>query len=128
MPSTNLFKDKNISLPDRINDFNDININESFPHINYNMKVLRTFDTEYAHKIREEFPYVHVSYQLSRLGGRGYFSNMCYKIKATNKSGEEISLIDGGESDWTEKLLSDTSERFFGSGFGSEILLNNFKK
>jgi hypothetical protein len=45
---------------------------------------------------------------------------MCFKIFATPSTGREQELVDGGDVDWTQKLLNNAKERLVISGCGSE--------
>ena len=63
-----------------------------------------------------------------KAGNNTYYCGLRFQIFAKNKKGEEYFLIDGGLTDWTQKLLSSRKERFLSSGIGSERLLFCFKK
>lgn len=52
-----------------------------------------------------------------------YYSDLRFNIYAKESKGEEFFLIDGGFTDWTQKLLSNKKERLLISGIGSERLL-----
>lgn len=54
---------------------------------------------------------------------REYYSGLRYQIFASDEAGEESFLVDGGTTDWTQKLLGDRKERFMTSGMGSERFL-----
>ena len=58
----------------------------------------------------------------------GYYTNFCFKITAKNKNKIKFPLVDGGFTDWTQKLISSKKERFLASGFGTELFCKNFKK
>ncbi|MBV9228377.1 MAG: hypothetical protein JOZ18_03615 [Chloroflexi bacterium] len=62
----------------------------------------------------------------NRETGRGYYVGACFHIFATNRSGNEIELIDGGFTTWTQQLLSNAKERLLISGLGTEHFLNQF--
>ena len=55
----------------------------------------------------------------SRTSGRGYYTDVCFKIHAQHQ-GEWLELGDGGAVDWTRKLLSNAKERLVISGISSE--------
>lgn len=61
-----------------------------------------------------------------RTRGRGYYLDLCFHIHATNASGQQLELVDGGSVDWTQKLLSNAKERLVISGIGSERLCREF--
>jgi len=47
---------------------------------------------------------------------------VCFKLHATNESGDEVELADGGDTSWTRTLLGDEKERLVVSGLGVERL------
>jgi hypothetical protein len=50
-----------------------------------------------------------------------YYKTFRFNVFASkNDSSEEIELVDGGDTDWTQKLLSNSKERMVISGLGSE--------
>lgn len=48
---------------------------------------------------------------------RGYYSTLCFRIAVSG-----VALVDGGFTDWTQRLLSDRKERLLTSGIGIELL------
>lgn len=64
-----------------------------------------------------------VSFDQNRTTGRGYYRDACYHIFAKDSSGNDLLLVDGGFTNWTQLLLSNEKERFLISGLGSERLL-----
>jgi len=57
---------------------------------------------------------------------RGYYSQVRFQAFARDGSGEDLLLIDGGFTDWTQKLLSDRKERLLISGIGTERMFMCF--
>jgi hypothetical protein len=55
-----------------------------------------------------------------RSSGRNYYQQICFKVFATDDSGQEIELGDGGLVPWTPRLLSNRKERLVISGMGAE--------
>jgi hypothetical protein len=54
---------------------------------------------------------------LDRTAGRGYYPSLCLSVRA--RFGDEmVECGDGGFVDWTQRLLSDRSERLLISGLG----------
>ncbi len=51
----------------------------------------------------------------SRENGRSYYVGLCFRISAGG-----LELVDGGFTDWTQRLLGDRKERLLISGLGSE--------
>jgi hypothetical protein len=56
-----------------------------------------------------------------RVGGRGYYRDLCFKVNAL-VDGEVEEIGDGGFTDWTARLLSDEKERLLIAGYGVERL------
>lgn len=52
-----------------------------------------------------------------------YYSNVRYKLYATNWEGKEFFLCDGGFTNWTQQLLQDRKQRFLIGGLGTERVL-----
>jgi hypothetical protein len=62
---------------------------------------------------------VRIGFDQDRKQGRGYYGEICFKIFATPSTGREQELVDGGDVDWTQKLLNNAKERLVISGCGS---------
>jgi hypothetical protein len=60
-------------------------------------------------------PGVEVALDVSRERGRGYYRSVCFDVRAG-----DVSVVDGGFVDWTQRLLSDRKERLLISGAGVE--------
>src|SRR5262249_23591603 len=76
-----------------------------------------------------EMPMQHVLQALpncyldpTRESGRGYYRDVCFKIYATDQTGEEMEVGDGGMVDWTQQLLADRKERLLIGALGLERL------
>lgn len=124
-----LFKYGKIVLPETIDDTKKVS---KFDIEKYKLKQSFTLLSEIQRRIlnalRAKYPNVKFEFNLNRLAGIGYYDALCFKITAKNNSGKEFPLVDGGATDWTQKLLGNKKERFFASGFGSEFFCTNFKK
>ncbi|RAJ38321.1 hypothetical protein K353_04255 [Kitasatospora sp. SolWspMP-SS2h] len=57
----------------------------------------------------------------NRVTGRGYYTDLCYKIYATIH-GQQLEIADGGFVDWTRHLTGSHKERLLISGFGVDRL------
>ncbi len=57
-----------------------------------------------------------------------YYRSLRFNVFATNRHGEEFFLVDGGLTDWTQKLLNNRKERFMTSAMGTERFLVCFGK
>lgn len=56
-----------------------------------------------------------------RTAGRGYYSNLCFKVNA-RVDGELVEFADGGFTDWGMRLTADNKERLLISGLGIDRL------
>jgi hypothetical protein len=65
-----------------------------------------------------EVPGVHLVPDPDRESGRGYYSGLCFKVRA---GGREVG--DGGFTDWTARLLGNRKERLLISGYGVDRLV-----
>ncbi len=54
---------------------------------------------------------------------RNYYSKLRYQLFATDESGNEFQIGNGGFTDWTQKLLNNKKERLLTSGLGLDRLL-----
>ena len=70
-------------------------------------------------QLRGDHAGVDVVIDQSRESGRGYYRSVCFKVFARVVD-EWLDVGDGGDVDWTARLLSDRRERLFISGVGSE--------
>jgi hypothetical protein len=69
------------------------------------------------------FPDVSFGFDPGRRAGLGYYSGLCFNVRIGGRpAGTYDHLVDGGLTDWTQKLLGDRKERFLASGIGSELL------
>ena len=69
--------------------------------------------------LHHDHPDAEVLVDQARQSGRGYYRTACFKVYG--RVGDEwIDIGDGGDVDWTARLLSDRRERLFISGVGSE--------
>ena len=56
-----------------------------------------------------------------------YYQGARFQMYAKDENGTDFFLVDGGFTDWTQKLLSNRKERLLISGLGSERLLVCFE-
>ena len=69
--------------------------------------------------LRRDHPHVDVVSDPLRESGRGYYRSVCFKVFVRDGA-DWLDIGDGGDVDWTARLLSDRRERLFISGVGSE--------
>src|SRR3989449_4995277 len=77
-------------------------------------------------KLQSSHKGVKMGFDQDRKQGRGYYAELCFKIFVTSLSGKEQELVDGGDVNWTQKLLNNAKERLIISGCGSERLCELF--
>ena len=70
--------------------------------------------------LRSKHKGVRIEFDQDRKQGRGYYGELCFKIYATPLKGKDLELVDGGDVNWTQKLLNNAKERLVISGCGSE--------
>jgi hypothetical protein len=78
-------------------------------------------------KLQSTHKEVRIGIDEDRKQGRGYYGELCFKIFATPSKGREQELVDGGDVNWTQKLLNNAKERLIISGCGSERLCELFE-
>ena len=127
--SFDMIKRYNINLPSRIGSIDDIPP-ESIKQYDLAMsiKFLKNIQQKTIEKLKKKYPNAQFQFDLARINGIGYYTDLCFKITAKNKEGKRFPLVDGGIVDWTQKLLNNNKERLFTSGFGSELFCRNFKR
>jgi hypothetical protein len=83
--------------------------------------------SEVVEKLQSAHKEVRVGIDQDRKQGRGYYGELCFKIFATSFKGREQELVDGGDVNWTQKLLNNAKERLIISGCGSERMCELFE-
>jgi hypothetical protein len=83
--------------------------------------------SEVVEKLQFAHKKVRIGIDQDRKQGRGYYGQLCFKIFATTSRGREHELVDGGDVNWTQKLLNNAKERLIISGCGSERLCELFE-
>jgi hypothetical protein len=71
-------------------------------------------------KLQSSYKGIKIALDQDRKQGRGYYGELCFKIFANPSTGRQQELVDGGDVNWTQKLLNNAKERLFISGCGSE--------
>jgi len=66
-------------------------------------------------------PDVQVLRDPDRQGGRGYYENVAFKVRAVFAD-EDLEVSDGGDVRWTARVLNDRREHAFSSGTGLDRL------
>ena len=81
--------------------------------------------TEIIDGLTKELPNTRVELEESKSATRGYYQQFRFHIHAEHK-GKWVELVDGGDTDWTRKLLNNAKERLVTSAIGSERLCETF--
>jgi hypothetical protein len=84
-----------------------------------NRERLDALESEVFAPLRQHFKNSTCIFDSERTSGRGYYSGLVFRIYAQTGH-EELFLVDGGEVNWTQKLLGNAKERLVISGLGSE--------
>lgn len=77
-------------------------------------------------KLQKEFDGVRISLEKPKANEQGYYGHFRFHVYASPRRGDELELVDGGDTDWTQKLLNNAKERLVTSGIGSERLCERF--
>jgi hypothetical protein len=124
-------------------------INTATQHIRFYLKALREFlgpaiplrvtiinlhpdsrdDTIFnvpIEKLKKEFDDVEIDLGNAKTAETEYYSHLRFHVYASPPRGREMELVDGGDTDWTQKLLNNAKERLVTSGIGSERLCEKF--
>ena len=59
---------------------------------------------------------------------KGYYKELRFHVYGISNRGQELELVDGGDTDWTQRLLGNAKERLIISGIGTEGLCDNFTR
>ncbi len=78
-----------------------------------------------AEGLKGKFKHARFDMETSRSKTRGYYQRFRFHIYA-NQKGQDVELVDGGDVDWTQKLLNSAKERLVTSAIGSERLCDRF--
>lgn len=57
---------------------------------------------------------------------KGYYKGLRFHVYGITNRGRELELVDGGDTDWTRRLLGNAKERLIISGIGTERLCDSF--
>jgi hypothetical protein len=72
--------------------------------------------------LASEFPGATVRIDNERTRALDYYSDACLRVSIETTAGEELELVDGGFTTWTQELLGNRKERLLISGIGLERL------
>lgn len=124
-----IFKEVGLGIEDRAGSILELDhITNEKQELEFPFRNLKTIGRTVLENLQKDYQEVVFDYHLSRIAGIGYFNGLCYKIYAENKAGKVYPLVDGGSCDWVSKFIPNKKERFFSTGFGSELFGRFFKK
>ncbi len=96
--------------------------------IEKSLKLLLKIERQVVEPLESAYPHIDFCFDLNRIAGIGYYSGLCFKISAENREQIRFPLVDGGFTDWTQRLLKNRAERLLTSGIGSEFFCRNYKR
>jgi hypothetical protein len=82
---------------------------------------------EVLEPLAAEFPGISLELDRTREQGRNYYAGLCLRIDATDLTGRQLNLADGGFTNWTQRLLSNAQERLLVSGIGLELIVKRYR-
>jgi hypothetical protein len=97
----------------------------TFPGATATMSVERLESAVLA-PLAADFPQVRLGLDPERQSGRAYYDGLCFKVYATDPTGSEREVGDGGLTTWTRALLGDHKERLLISAIGTERVCSLF--
>ncbi|NAS25799.1 hypothetical protein GT755_29470 [Herbidospora sp. NEAU-GS84] len=86
----------------------------------------RTLRENVLNPLTQAYPSTAFAFDDDRTGGRGYYRDACFEIRATTPAGDDLNLGDGGFVTWSADLLGNAKERLLISGLGLERLCERF--
>ncbi|MDX6503926.1 MAG: hypothetical protein QOE29_1051 [Gaiellaceae bacterium] len=78
-----------------------------------------------APALRAAFPGVEIAADPEREARRSYYERVCFRVWVRNAE-HDVPIVDGGFTDWTQRLLADRKERLLTSGIGVQLLAERF--
>jgi hypothetical protein len=77
--------------------------------------------------LQAEYAEARFRFNLARLEGLGYYTGLCVRISPIAPDGVRYSIVDGGMTNWTARLLQDNKERLLTTGIGSEFVCKQYR-
>lgn len=96
--------------------------------IAYSERMLTVIDDRIREEISKVHPGLPVEIELKKTGAGGYYSGMRFHLFAGTDEKQELLIVDGGHTDWTQKLLQNRKERLMTSGMGTERFFVSFRR
>lgn len=85
-----------------------------------NPETLERAQQQVLQPLQRSFPAATFRIDTQREQGRDYYAGLCLSVNAVMPDGARRNLVDGGFTDWTQRLLSNAKERLLVSGIGLE--------
>jgi hypothetical protein len=77
-------------------------------------------------KLKKKYAGADIGLEKAKTEGTEYYRHLRFHVYASPPRGHEMELVDGGDTDWTQKLLNNAKERLVISGIGTERLCEEF--
>jgi len=119
--SERFLTDRGVVLPEQVHD-----PVKELPGINAQHRLARV-KTEIFEELAPAFPEAEFRFNMARLEGLSYYRGLCLRISPLAPDGNRYSVIDGGFTDWTARLLQDRKERMLASGIGTEFACSRYR-
>ncbi|MBP3766567.1 MAG: hypothetical protein J6G98_05245 [Bacilli bacterium] len=124
-----IFNKYNINLPASLENLDLIaGLSENKDYLLSIRNVFKYIDDNIFIPLKSNYPNINFGLQLERKSGLNYYDNFCYEIIVEFKNGKYLNLVDGGITNWTGKILSDSKEKCITSGMGLEYLGKIYKR
>lgn len=128
-PDFKLFERYGIQLPATIDSLRHLDLKSSrYYKIEKSIALLSEMEHQVITTLQTYYPWVKFGFNLARIAGISYYTDLCFHIYGTNQDGLMLQLVDGGFTDWIKKLLNNEKELLLISGFGAELVHKMFKK
>jgi hypothetical protein len=87
----------------------------------------RTKNLSALNGLQHEFRNVKIELHKSPDEGKRYYRKLRFHISGMSNRGKDVEVVDGGDTDWTQRLLANAKERLVISGIGTERLCEHFE-
>ena len=123
-----IFTDYGVQLPSFIRNLDELSQDLCFEYgVEKPITLLMIIEKSVVKSLEKLFPHVTFAFDLERLEGVGYYSDLCFRVTGKNSEQKVFRLVGGGMTDWTQKMLNSKKERFFAGAMGSELFCKFFK-
>lgn len=88
---------------------------------------LAYLQSEIFNPIQSEFPESQFRVNPERLQGLNDYSGVTLRISPMTSDGERYTVVDGGFTSWTARLLQNQKEQLLTSGIGTEFACRRYR-